>query len=470
VNRVNATLKREYGIRLELSPGDTTVTWADWPTDPNIAGQPPHEVALLRIALWRWLNGQLHSTALRERQIIRKHLPDKPYFAYNRNAINIRDVIDRPVRHSLDFLDQAMMYDVTDGFSADPYPTATLARDGRARALWHTGFTAKLITDLAAGKPSRMILQAFAADGIRPGPENLRDWASQAAKAGVAHLEWYTQGNTRFAWPDLHTELLRLSRLWKDLPALDIPQTAEVAVLFSDDSRAAQNDASLHQYYTLHVLLGEKLGAWFAFTGENHVRRGLQSLNSAKLIIAPGLSHVSKEFLSTLTARVKAGATLVILDPDALAWDIETGSLAMERLGLLGASSGTGRTAASLLATDEGRTRFGNLKPLPLQPGPDGVFARSLSALPGATTFFTFEDGAPAIYSRPYGRGEVIVFAARPFGNSELALAPAGWDLFFAALLAEHKIKRNLPVWRFRFPAKGGEVTVHKPLVEYQKQ
>ncbi|MHB9028757.1 MAG: beta-galactosidase trimerization domain-containing protein, partial [Candidatus Latescibacterota bacterium] len=403
-----------------------------------------------------------------ERETVRKYLPDKPYFAYNRNAINIRDVIDQPVRHSIDFLDQELLYDITDGFSADPYPTATLNRDGRARALWHTGFTAKLVTDLAAGKPSTMILQAFAFDGHRPVAENLREWASQAAKAGVTHLEWYTQGNTRFAWPDLYAESLRLSRLWKSMPALDLPKTAEVAVIFSDDSRAAQNDAGLHQYYMLHVLLGEKLGAWFAFTGENHVRRGLQSLDAAKLILAPGLSHVSKAFVSRLAARVKSGATLVILDPDALAWDIETGSLAMERLGLLGASPGTERAASLLRVTDEGRKRFGNLGPLPLQSGKDGVPARSLSALPGATTLFTFGDGAPAMYSRPYGRGEVIVFAARPFGNSELALAPAGWDRLFAALLDEQHIKRNLPIWRFQFPAKGGEVKTYKPLVQYE--
>ncbi len=468
VGMVNADLKRRYGVRLGLSPGDSAITWAEWPTDPNIAGQPSQDVALLRIALWRWLNGRLHDAAFRERENIKKYLPDTPYFAYNRNAINIRDVLSRDVRHSIDFLDQALMWDVTDGFSADPYPTVVLARDGRGRTVWHTGFTAKLVVDLAAGKPAKMILQAFAFDGLRPTPENLREWASQAAKAGTVHLEWYTHGNTRFAWPDIHAELLRLSRLWKDMPALDIPQTAQVAVIFSDDSRAASNDAALHQYYTLHVLLGEKLGAWFAFTGENHVRRGLQNLDSAKLIIAPALSHVSRDFVAVLARKVRSGATLLLLDPGALSWDIETGSLAMERLGLLGSSLGNERGASSLFITDDGRRRFGNIGPLPLQAGPDGVPARSLSALPGAMTLFTFADGSPAVYSRSYGDGEVIVFGARPFGNSELALAPAGWDRLFAALLDEHGVRRDLPLWRFRFPARGGEVKTFKPLVPYE--
>ncbi len=465
-DRVNEALKREYGVTLALSHGDTTTTWADWPTDPNIAGKPAHEVALLRVALWRWLNGQIADAALEEEKLVRRLAPGKTYFAYNRNAINIRDVIDKPVRHSMDFLDQSRIFEYTDGFAADPYPTATLARDGRARALYHVGFASKLVTDLGAGKPSKLILQAFDFEGHRPVAANLREWASQAAKTGATHLEWYTQGNTRFAWPDLHAETLRLSRLWKDLPAPAIPERTEVAVIFSDDSRAARNDAALHQYYTLHTLLGERLGAWFAFTGENHVRRGFQSLDSASLIIAPELSWTSREFIIHLSSRVKAGATLVILDPDALTWDVETGSLAPERLNLLGASSGAERGASLLRVTETGRKRFGDLPALPLMPGPEGVRARTLSALPGAEMLFTFEDGSPAVYARPHGKGEVIVFAARPFGNSELALAPAGWDRFFAALLDAHGARRNLPVWRFEFPKTGGEVKVFAPTTE----
>ncbi len=321
----------------------------------------PHDAALLRIAMWRWLNGRLHDAAAHEHGIVRRLAPGKPHYAYNRNAINIRDVLVKEVSHSIDFLDQARMYDVTDGFAADPYPTAPLARDGRERALYHTGFTAKLVTDLAAGKPTKMILQAFTYGGHTPTPDNLREWASQAAKGGATHIEWYEAGNTRFSQPALYSELLRISRLWKDLPALDIPGAADVAVVFSDDSRAAANDSRLDGHYSLHVMLGERLGAWYTFIGENHVRRGLQSLDRAGLILAPRLSHVSREFAEKLAARVEGGATLVLLDPEALTWDIETGSLDLMRMRIAGSAPGKPRAADFLIPTKEARTRFGGI-------------------------------------------------------------------------------------------------------------
>ena len=239
-----------------------------------------------------------------------------------------------------------------------------------------------------------------------------------------------------------------------------------MAVLFSDDSRAALNDAILPGFYTLHALLGEQLGAWFTFVGENHVRKGLQSLDSARLIFAPELGYVSRDFAEKLAERVEKGSVLVVFDPDAFAWDIETGSLARSRLRILGAPLGSPRTASRLIPTAAGLARFGNIGPLPLQHSENGVLARTLQVPAGARILFRFEDGAPAVYSRKTGKGEVLVFAAMPFGNSELALAPKGWDTLLASLLDKRGIHRGLPLWRFEFPESGGEVRTFKPTVE----
>ncbi|MHB9027208.1 MAG: hypothetical protein ACYC9O_00415 [Candidatus Latescibacterota bacterium] len=62
------------------------------------------------------------------------------------------------------------------------------------------------------------------------------------------------------------------------------------------------------------------------------------------------------------------------------------------------------------------------------------------------------------MFSRRLGKGEAIVFGAMPFGNSELALNPKGWDTFFAALCDELAIRRNLPLWDLLIPATGGRV------------
>ena len=295
--------------------------------------------------------------------------------------------------------------------------------------------------------------------------ENVREWTSQAAKAGVTMLDWW--GNPRLHYPDLYKEMLRISRLWKELPALDIPASSDIAVLFSDDSRAAAGDEGLHTHYTLHAILGEKLGAWFTFISENHVRRGLQNLDGKKLIIAPQLAYLSKSFADNVINHVERGATLVVLDPDALKYDIESGPLTGKRIKLLGMTDCRKREALQLLPTTESRSRFKTSHALPLQPlkSRNALNARDLEVPADAKILFTYSDGNPAAYSRELGGGEVIVFGAMPFNDSELALGSSGWDDFFRSLIDELNIKRNLPIWRFMFPSHGGEVKTFEPLV-----
>lgn len=460
VDIVNRAIREKYGVKIALTPLDTTKAYYEWPIEPAILNKNPRDIALLRIAVWRWLNEQLRANAERECALVRAYAPGVEYHAFNRNAINIFDFINTNVRNSLDRVDQAAIHDFTDVYSADPYPTGNLERDGRDRALYHVGFIAKFITDLGGGKPSKIIMQAFKFSGRFPTNANLREWTSQVAKAGVTHLEWF--GWPRTLNPDLYREMLRMSRLWKDLPRLDIPKSAEVAVVFSDDSRNAANDAMMTAHYFLHVLLGEQLGAWFAFTGDNQVRKGIQSLDGAKLIVAPQFAYTSRAFAEKLEARVRAGATLLVLDPDALDWDIETGSLAPVRKSLLGAPVGTPVEASRLVPTDEGKKRFPGTGILILNPGPSGVTARRLAVPRDATVLYTFGDGVPAMYARKLGQGEVIVSAAQPFTGLPLGLRAMGWDAFFISLMDGLSIRRNLPIWDFLLPAKGGETPVYE--------
>jgi hypothetical protein len=91
--------------------------------------------------------------------------------------------------------------------------------------------------------------------------------------------------------------------------------------------------------------------------------------------------------------------------------------------------------------------------------------ARALRPPAGAVVLFTYPDGQPAVYSREFGSGEVIVFGAMPFNDSELAISPSGWDALFAPLLDELRIKRDLPRWDILLPPEGGEVKMHDLLI-----
>ncbi len=453
--RVEADLKKAYGVGLGVPRGIPNAAYQDQPVQANSRVPPDRPTALSRIAMFRWLNKTYSAVAKGEYAIVRRLAPGKPYQAFNRNAVA-----------DLDFLDQAKLWDYTDYYSADPYPSFCIYVYGAARSRYHVGFTSKLVTDLAAGKPTQMIVQGCYMIQRLSTIENVREWASQAAKTGVSKIDWW--GTPRLDRPELYREMMRLSSLWKKLPALDLPAKSEIGVLFGDDARAGAGDEGLERHYTLHAIVGERLGAWYSFVSENHVRRGLHSLEGKKLLIAPELGYVSRPFAAEILRRVKDGATLVVLDPDAFDCDIETGPLDDLRKELLGMSMGTKRTAAEIRPTTAGQARFHLEKPLPLRPLPiveENRNARVLEPPPGSEILFTYDDGAPAACSRKVGQGEVILFGAMPFWDSELAVAPAGWETLLAALIDAAGIARDLPVWRFRFPATGGEPKLFELLV-----
>ncbi len=454
--RVDRELREQYGVGLGVPVGVPNTPYQDQPVHDNSRVVPDHQTALSRIAAFRWLNKTYSEIVRDDYATVKRLAPHALYEAYNRNSVA-----------DLDFLDQSLIHPYTDYYSADPYPSFCIYVYGGARSKYHVGFTGKMVTDFAAGKPTQMIVQGCEMIQRLSTAENVREWASQAAKAGVTMIDWWGTPKVRF--PDVYREMLRISRIWKTLPALDIPEKSELGVVFSDDSRAAAGDEGLHPHYSLHALLGEEIGAWFTFVSENHVRRGLHTLEGKKLLVAPELGYISKEFAADLTRRVEAGATLVVLDPDALTWDIETGSLAAERQTLLGLGECSKRSASEMRPTAAARTRLKIAKPLPLRPlriAADSNNARTLTVPAGATVLFTYPDGAPAAFSRKLGKGEVIVFGAMPFQDSELAIAPDGWDSLFRALVDEKDIARDLPVWRFLFPVTGGEPTVFEPVVK----
>ncbi len=442
--RVDADIRREFGVGVTAPAGVPGLVYERQPVHEDSRGLPSHETALSRIAAFRWLNKTYDAIARDEYALVRRFAPGKRYEAYNRNAVA-----------DMDFLDQAGLWDFTDAFSADPYPSFSIYVYGPDRARYHVGFTSKWVTDFAAGKPAQMILQGCRMIQRAVTPENVREWVSQAAKAGVSMIDWF--GTPRLDDPALYREILRVSKLWKTLPKLDVPARSDVAVLFSDDARAAAGDEGLHGHYSLHAILGERLGAWFDFVSDRHVRKGLQSLDGRKLILAPQLGYVSRPFAEEVRRRVEAGATLVLLDPDAFRHDIETGPLDDVRTAVVGAPRWDGKAAARMEPTAAAKARWNLARPLPLRPVrivAEPRNARAVQPPEGAEVLFTYEDGTPAAYARKLGRGEVLVFGAMPFQDSALATAPGGWEDLLRALLDERGIARDLPLWRFVIPAE----------------
>lgn len=454
--KVDSELRKMYGVGLGVPKGLPGLPYQDQPVHENSRFLPDHDTALSRIAMFRWMNRLYFETAKKEYEVAKRYAPDVLYEAYNRNAVA-----------DMDFLDQSMIHDITDYVSVDPYSSFCIYVYGATRSRYHVGFSSKFVTDLASGKPTQIIMQGCDMIQRYSTPANVREWASQAAKTGATMLDWW--GTPRLDHPDLYREMLGIAKLWKELPALDIPEKSEIAVLFSDDSRAAAGDEALHAHYSLHVLLGERLGAWYEFVSENHVRKGLHSLEGKKLLIAPHLAYLSREFGEALIDHVKDGATLVLLDPDAFRYDIETGSLDDMRTAFLGIGTCPEKSAGRMLPADDGKQRFAGVGELPLRPIPlsgNHPNAYALTVPDDAETLFRYDDGGAAAYSRKVGAGEVIVFGAMPFQDSELADADSDWNGFFQALIDEKGIARDLPIWKFSFPEAASEVEAIDLLIE----
>ena len=161
---------------------------------------------------------------------------------------------------------------------------------------------------------------------------------------------------------------------------------------------------------------------------------------------------------------MREGATLVVFDPDALTYDIESGPLASQREQLLGTALGKTRECSHFLAAREGQRRFPETRLMLIEPGKSGEIARTLEIPNDARVLFNYEDGTPGVYSRRLGKGEVIVFSAMPLADTGPAytigssglLSHTGWDTFLSTLAKEKNINTGLPIWRFELPAAGG--------------
>jgi len=365
--------------------------------------------------------------------------------------------------YNLNYIDVARHAAYSDVVSADPYPTATLAYYGRERALYQTGFSTKYLADLAVGKRVCIMPQAFIYQGGAPTVVRVREWASQAIKNGANILFWYTAGPFRYTCPDAYREMLRVNHIVGAMNKLAVPPT-RTAIFVSNSTLAANEDRGQHGWYTLYSILGEKLKTWFHFVSDTNLALGQRKLSDYDLVYATQLEYADTATAERLTAFVEQGGILVLLDPKSLTHNIDGSSLAKTRDRLIGGKLGPTIRAQELRT----RTSAYGLKPgavLPLravrnQRGAGQVTAYRLTPPRDVRVFATYGDGQPAAFARSVGKGQVIYFAAQPFGDSTLALTPGAWANLFGTLARQVGEPGNRPIWDFMVPAKGGEIEV----------
>ena len=390
-----------------------------------------------RIAFWRYWNRRFADYLKATTAAIRALDPTLLYEGFNRNTCS-----------GICCLDLAALTAESPMVGCDPYPTSAKSFFGMSRAIYHTGFSVKMVHDLAPRSVTRVYLQGFIYHGGRPTPADLREWAAQALKNGARVVSWYASGPASLTMPDGYAEILRLSTQIRAMRKLPLPQATRSAVLYSDYDRWGLDDKPGHAVYTVYALLGEHVKANFRFVSPTGLANGVHSLDGISVLYLPRMRFTDPETTRRILDFVRGGGTLVVFDPTVWSWNLD-GTPVPERALL------TGRLAPrAALSTplSYGKARLPVAATAHIA-GENGKIAAFDFADAEKNVVARYPDGKPAAVTRPLGKGKVLCFAVQPFGCSDAALAPDGWTAFFQTLCKAVGEPTGLRIWDFELPA-----------------
>lgn len=406
---------------------------------PNFHGTQDQNSQFRRIAFWRWWNDRFAVYLKQTSAQFRKKLPGIPYMAFNRN--NCGTICN---------LDVAQLSPDAEVIGTDPYPTSSKVFGGIGRAIYHTGFSVRLLHDLANRSRTCATLQLFIYHGGSPTPEYVREWTSQALKNGASFFHWYDGGPANLEIPESYAEMLRLGKLISGMNKLPIPTETCSAILYSDADCWGLGDSQGHPYYCLYVLLGEKLGANFRFVSPTGLKNGIHTLNGIKVLYIPRMRYAQPEDVKTILNFVRNGGTLVVFDPNVWTYhydgskiaergelipDLKVRTAGVSSLRYKGKNAPVGKSHA--IASDAALPWSYDF--------PEGFTGKVLAS---------YSDGKPAIMERNIGKGKIIVSACQPFGYSSVVLKPEAWLDFFRDICKSAGEKTGLKIWNFVLPSK----------------
>ncbi len=402
----------------------------------DFGGTPDDDTPFRRIAFRRFWNTDFAEYLKATVEAVRAVDPTLPFQGFNRNSCS-----------GICEIDLAQMTPLTQEIGCDPYPTSAKSFSGMGRAIYHTGFSVRLLHDLACRSRTRATLQGFIYHGGRPKPDEMREWASQAIKNGAVHFRWYESGPAKITMPDGYAELERLCGELHAMHRLPLPKETRSAILYCDYDRWGLDDRAGHAPYTVYALLGEHVKANFRFVSPTGLANGVHSLDGISVLYVPRMRYTDPETTARLLAFVRGGGRLVVFDPTVWSWNID-GTPVPERALLTGAVRE--RTAISTpLAYGKARLPVAAAANLGRETGKVAAFDFTSAETEVAARY---PDGKPAAVERRLGKGTVLFFAVQPFGCSDAALEPQGWTDFFQDECRRVGEKTGLPIWDFVLP------------------
>lgn len=436
LDRLDAELKEKYGFGL-----------------PDFSGVYTPENQLRLIAFYRWWNERLATHAAEWTKAVEKVFPGVPFKGVNDNTTAGRSA-----------LDVSLLNGVSPLIGCDPYPTSTSALFGNARARYHTGYSVRVIHDLAPDSKVICMPQAFVYHGGIPQAGDMNEWASQALKNGAGWIMWYTSGAV-YSMFDGYVAMLNISGNISAQPKICLPEDSRSAILYSFGDVWGRGDSITCAAYTVYSILGETLRSGFRFIADTAIGRGEANLSKYKVIYVPSLRFTGKETAERLLNFVKNGGRLVIFDPDFLLCGYD-GRPLPEREKLLGFGSPLQPHKMDFPELTWKDTTL-PVSPVMHRPSFTGDRFECFKLPPTASNariIAWYSDKTPAAVERKIGQGSVLFFAVQPFGSASFALAPGGWEKFFASEISLAQEKSGLAFWAFQLPVPGNRIQLKQIL------
>lgn len=385
------------------------------------------------IAYRRWCHARLRERNRRIHHIVRKYAPGMPIVSTDEGGV-----------YSYEQSAQAELFDV---FTQQAGPR------GRWRA--QAGCVTKVLADLTGKEVWPCVhIENYM---LNTTPEETVEEISQIFRNGGTGLHLFLsdiQGSRKWVLdtkvtavgsPRRWHTLLNIVDLLKTMPVPKYPDYDRTAILFNDDTLAAQPYDAKRPYgeqtESCYTMLGPVARSWFQFIDCAQVIEWPSLRVRFDIIYLPTGRYQRPEIVEKLTAFVREGGTLVCGDPHAFETDTCGADTSGRREELFGVR--TGRIlAAPMTITTSQRDLGGELTVI--------GEAYSLATSAPLPVLATYADGNPAIVSNKYGEGTAILFGFNPF--SFAAIEQERWREFFTQLAAMLGQPTGLNIWRFTLP------------------
>ncbi len=317
------------------------------------------------------------------------------------------------------------------------------------------GFFPKYITDLSR-VPEIWPCMHVEEYGRSYTPEEVRIKLSEAVRNGATAFHYYlsdTVGRRSatkymitefFGAPDRAQIEMAAADALLNMPPLKFPEPDIAIYTPIETQRSYYGNIRLDRPWVLHTRL--ERNAKTAFVHVNAAAWSKADRSGLKAIFLADAKYVSPKTISQLSEYVKAGGTLVALDPEAFSFTAD-GNVPEEARKLF-----FGGTTLHKLDTPFTYLTCNGLKTA-LSSGPQYALRPGDDCQPSG--YYLDNDGKEtatvASITHPLGKGKVILFGANPSEPGTVSSQITGQ--FFRDFVASVGGKLDYDIWRFEFPA-----------------